>query len=580
MVYKPYIQNSLLDKLSRIYSLKREGEIIFSYRIISLSATSILYIMNERSTSLLFKLGVTFILFIEAVIVSMFYLKLYNSKAAIKTLVIIETCGIALLLFATGGLDSPFIWYALNPIFIAAAYLSTVFCYLNLAFYVTTASIIGFSIFDKHQGSFAEIVYENSYVLLVLTLVTIALQLLSNRIQKLKEHVDLLREWSKKLSDTNCELKNSNEQYKESMEYIMSLYQLMEAFNTQNNIGALPGIIAEYAAKFTKCQRAFFLSSPLEDDNKIFIECYPESDKDFESTIKRLWNDVKIRNIPLKINIGEHDFMITGIKSPSKYYGLIGIQLDSMGRCSLNEQHEKELNFLSELSSVIYERYRLQSVSDQLIISEEQKRIANEMHDSVSQRMFGIVCSIHAVMNNIDEISHEELESELNLIKNSANTAMQELRMTIYHLRSKDKDEKKLFSCIKSLLIDLEGLNKIKIDFNSCGDEDLISQPIKKAIYRIICEAAGNAIRHGKCDSLEVSLSISTESMELSIKDNGSGFSPKGNNSRGLGLNNMNSLVRSYYGSIDIKSQMGQGTQIRILIPNGLIYEKSQGGIT
>ena len=79
---------------------------------------------------------------------------------------------------------------------------------------------------------------------------------------------------------------------------------------------------------------------------------------------------------------------------------------------------------------------------DQIIIIEEQNRIANEIHDSVSQRLFGIVYSLHSLQDKSENITREELNKEYKFLSKTANTTIKELRSAIYRLSSVKKGEK------------------------------------------------------------------------------------------------------------------------------------------
>ena len=154
------------------------------------------------------------------------------------------------------------------------------------------------------------------------------------------------------------------------------------------------------------------------------------------------------------------------------------------------------------------ERFNLEDMEDQLLIMEEQNRIANEIHDSVTQRLFSIKYSIHGLMERQKTLSGEELGEVLREIKESSCLALQELRNSIYKLSSAKKEERAFQIALKSYLDSISKLNGINIQFNFNGDENLLSLQIKKAINRIIREAAGNAVRHGKCKNLQVELEI------------------------------------------------------------------------
>ena len=81
-----------------------------------------------------------------------------------------------------------------------------------------------------------------------------------------------------------------------------------------------------------------------------------------------------------------------------------------------------------------------------MIVIEERDRIANELHDSVSQRLFGIVCALHSLQAKSRGMTNDELNEELQFLSQSANTTLKELRAAIYRLSSPKNGEESL-SC-------------------------------------------------------------------------------------------------------------------------------------
>ena len=157
----------------------------------------------------------------------------------------------------------------------------------------------------------------------------------------------------------------------------------------------------------------------------------------------------------------------------------------------------RSFEFLSELSEIMLERISMDQVMDQMIIVEEQNRIANEIHDSVSQRLFGIVCSLHSLQVKGRNMTDAELNEEYQFLSESANTTMKELRSAIFRLSSTKRGDTPFLVRLKKYLDEYARLNDIRITYQITGDEAIIPDKVKQALYRIICEACGNAVRHG-----------------------------------------------------------------------------------
>ncbi len=517
--------------------------IICSYRHASWALTSIFYLTSRPYNVVFYKLGVILSLLIFSLFVNSLYKKIENDKQALGKLVLIETVGIEFLLIPTGGLTSPFIWYALNPILVSAIYLPSYFSWINLLFYLVTGVLMSFFVFNPANLSIYQIFANNSYLILIFILINLAIQFLV-----------LL---TKELNDMNIKKE-------ESIEHIMSLYQMIETLNNHSSKEKLFEALADYTCKLTKSNSACIW---LKEYNLIKINKEADS-TDLDMLLQALksinFNVQEIQNI----NLLNKNILAVPITSPSTFYGVVAVQTSEDASTNTINQNTKLLKFISDLSSVILDRFNLEGIEEHLLVTEEQNRIANEMHDNVSQRLFGISYGIHGVLGIIDDLSKEEIKDYLLEMRDTSNIAMKELRKSIYKLSSRKKGKKYLQESIQNFLDSITKLHGVSINFSVEGDENLIILGLKKGLTRIIREACGNAIRHGKCRNISIELCISSNDINLLIIDDGDGFELSSIDKKdGLGLSNMKALVNSYNGSIEIKSKINQGTNINILLP-------------
>ncbi len=557
----------VLINLKRINEFSAELKIIYVYRYISLLITSIFYLLQVPSNSLVYKIGVIVPLFISAIILINTYNKYYKAKNVIKLIIIVETIGISLLLIPTGGLDSPFIWYALNPVLVAAYLLSKCFCWINLMIYLTISTLTSYHIFSSDKTTVTSIILNNSHLILIFILITLAVQLLA-RLAK-----ELTREKSK-LIEINKQLETANTKSKEAMNHIMSLYKAIEAFSSKDNKNELIESFVFYIQKITKSSLSFYWSDKHGKNKEVFKYCGDIVDEDkllLEKRIKSIWINEEHNDTIIQFNLQGYMYLLSFVKSTSRRYGITGIRVKKDSIESEKNIYINRLSFLSDLISVILERFRFEDELIDLNIIEEQNRIAEEMHDSVSQRLFSISCAIHAMTKKYELLSKKQVFDQLSVVKESASTATKELRATIYGLSTRKKGDNIYISNIKKYLNSVSRLNNIEIKFNVNGDEHLLSGKAKKFIYRIISESSGNAIRHGKCSLLEIYLEITNNKTLLRVKDDGKGFNSNllNNDEKiGLGFKNMKSLVRLLNGKWKIETSINKGTIINICIPN------------
>ncbi len=569
---KGYIQKSgFLRHISILVGQRSFTRILYAYRYMSWLFTSLYYLIGNPMEPFVFKVGVVISLFIAGKILTDIYVRFQESRTALELTVLIETIGIAFLLIPTGGMESPFLWYAMNPVLVAASFLPLYFCWINLGFYVICGVVISYAFF-RYSTYIGTLFSENAYMILAFVLITLMVQLLSRLTKRLSQHTLELEKKSQQLQKMNEELQYANGLYQESMEHIMSMYQALEVFSSQDSPDSLANAFAEHSARLTRSEGAFFWMAPYMGVDS-FISVYGEEVLSVrDQLIKKMENssdNFRDAESLIELNVGTMNFAAVIVKSASRYYGILGIKID--GRNGSVYRYKKQMNFLAELCAITLERYELEEVADQFLIVEEQNRIANEIHDSVSQRLFSIVCGILVLISKGNHQFDQEIMEQLGAIRDSANQAIQELRSSIYRLSSRKKGEMFFSKTLRSYMESFGTLNHVDFKLDIRGDENILSGSLRKALYRIICEATGNAVRHGKCSRLIIDIDIGSVSTIVFIRDNGRGFDIERvseNKRRGLGLYNIKSLVQSFNGSVDIQSRVGAGTEIKMVIPH------------
>jgi two-component system sensor histidine kinase UhpB len=106
----------------------------------------------------------------------------------------------------------------------------------------------------------------------------------------------------------------------------------------------------------------------------------------------------------------------------------------------------------------------------------------------------------------------------------------------------------------------------IEIEFTSTDDLTDLDPDTQLVIYRVTQEAIGNAIRHSGADRIEVRLSRTPEKVELTVRDDGSGFT-FAESQTGLGLGGMRERALLAGGDLKTESRPGSGTTIRLTVP-------------
>ena len=207
------------------------------------------------------------------------------------------------------------------------------------------------------------------------------------------------------------------------------------------------------------------------------------------------------------------------------------------------------------------------------VIQEERRRIARELHDSVSQQLFAAMMMISALNERADKFDEKE-QKQLKMIEHVLSQAQSEMRALLLHLRPISLESKSLKAGIEGLLVELQTKVQMKIH---CDIEDVkLPEGVEDHLFRIAQELLSNTLRHSHATTLEVYLRQLDSTVLFKIEDNGVGFNSEEILPGSYGINNMKERVQGLGGQVRIVSFPNQGTTIEIKIPLSRHMEDEQ----
>jgi signal transduction histidine kinase len=228
----------------------------------------------------------------------------------------------------------------------------------------------------------------------------------------------------------------------------------------------------------------------------------------------------------------------------------------------------RELLFKQEQQKVNEEIYNLM-ISQQNTIEanrvQEKKRVAQELHDGVLGRMFGVRMNLDGLNKFNDEPAIKQRISYLSELKNIE----QDIR-EISHDLNREKSEliNNFVAIVDNLLEDQKKTFKPKLIaiIDRAIKWELLSNAIKINLYRIIQESLQNINKYAEANTIKVEIKKRDEDLFLTITDDGKGFDVK-KSKKGIGLQNIQSRTEECNGTVDIQSKKGDGTIITIAVP-------------
>ena len=212
---------------------------------------------------------------------------------------------------------------------------------------------------------------------------------------------------------------------------------------------------------------------------------------------------------------------------------------------------------------------RLRSLSSKLLTAqeEERKRIAGEIHDSISSSLSAVKYGLENALQQTEQgkTTPESLKALISMTQN----AVEESRRIMTDLRPSILDDLGIVSTIGWFCRGFEKTySNIRIEKGIALEESEVPEPLKIVIFRVMQEAFHNIAKHGKAEQVNLGLGKRDRVIELTIKDNGVGFDLDSANFRkGLGLTSMRERAELSGGSFKIESIRGAGTMIRASWP-------------
>jgi signal transduction histidine kinase len=219
----------------------------------------------------------------------------------------------------------------------------------------------------------------------------------------------------------------------------------------------------------------------------------------------------------------------------------------------------------SRQAAAAIENARLRRHETQAAAAAERSRLARELHDSVSQALFGVTLGIQTAQVILDPESpaREPLNYSLNL----ANGALAEMKALIFELRPETLATEGLLQALRKQTDALCKRHQIDARIESSINEPPISLDAKEALYRIALEAVQNTIRHAQATHVDIILSQSGSDIILMVRDDGRGFDATATYSGHLGLVSMRERTEQLGGAFQLTSEIGKGTCIRVTVP-------------
>jgi signal transduction histidine kinase len=257
------------------------------------------------------------------------------------------------------------------------------------------------------------------------------------------------------------------------------------------------------------------------------------------------------------------DFLGVPIKDGSDVLGII-FAANKQVAGGFTERDERLLGLFASHAAIALSNARLYERGRELSVLEERARLARELHDAVSQKLFSIRAKARAAEVLVRR-DPDRAMSEIKSVAELAGQAHAELRAVIDGLAPPDLAAGGLAGSLRSYAVLAGKTYGVEVRFSAAAELPQLGAQREAAVYRVAQEALHNALRHSGAATVCVTLSVRRRRVILEVADHGRGFAADA--PPGLGLASMRERAASAGGTLTVRSSPGEGTLVRLELP-------------
>lgn len=232
--------------------------------------------------------------------------------------------------------------------------------------------------------------------------------------------------------------------------------------------------------------------------------------------------------------------------------------------CTLNQQITRLSDLLASNKAM---QKSIKTASARAVELNEQflRRVGADLHDGPAQMIGYSVLRLNQAINDdkLDVAGHE-----LHAIKDALDESLEEIRGISSGLVLPELENMTLEECLRKVVILHGAHSDVKVAQFYHDLPNVVSLPIKICAYRFVQEGLNNAHRHGQAKKCRLTVNLKGSVLQISLKDNGKGFRKSQLIVQGgsLGLTGLKDRIESLGGTLNINSELGVGTALKLSI--------------
>jgi len=200
----------------------------------------------------------------------------------------------------------------------------------------------------------------------------------------------------------------------------------------------------------------------------------------------------------------------------------------------------------------------------------ERQRIAQDMHDSGNQLLIGAMLELKSARERLTTGHLSKAEDSLQTVQTILRQVEAESKRIIHDLRPPTLDALGLVPAIRRYAERFQQYSALPCEVQVLGEPTRLPANVEISVYRLMQEALQNVSAHAQARQAEILIAFSLDSINLTVSDDGRGFdlaAAQQNHKGSFGLLSMQERAESLGGRLSIQTQLGQGTQVELVVP-------------
>ncbi len=201
---------------------------------------------------------------------------------------------------------------------------------------------------------------------------------------------------------------------------------------------------------------------------------------------------------------------------------------------------------------------------EQLATSRERNRLARDLHDTLAHTLSGLTVNLEAIKIMLGE-DHPEITKRLEHALEKTRVGLTDTRRALKDLRVKQVEDLGLKLALENLCLQASSREDLEIELELPDIIPESSIQIEQVYYRIAQESLENIVKHAQAQHASLKLFLDDNRYTMVIEDDGIGFNPdQGSSPDTLGIQGMRERAIESGSQLQITSQPGEGTQVKI----------------